>query len=137
MLQESYKLSSRQVLEYFETDAIEGLKTSNVENNKTKYGLNGNLNAKKIKKDNLLIIALELPKDEGTPLWKLILKQFEDQLVQILLISAVISFSLAWIEGTGQGLADFVEPIVILLILTANAIVGVAQESSAEGAIEV
>jgi len=47
MLQESYKLSSRQVLEHFETDAIGGLKTSQVENNKTKFGLNGNINAKK------------------------------------------------------------------------------------------
>jgi Ca2+ transporting ATPase len=64
------------------------------------------------------------------------LNQFDDQLVQILLVSAFISFVLAWIEGSGQGVSDFVEPIVILVILTANAIVGVAQESSAEGAIE-
>jgi magnesium-transporting ATPase (P-type) len=99
-----------------------------------------------IKFHNLIVIVIEtesnlyieLPKDEGTPLWRLILNQFDDQLVQILLISAVISFAFAWFEGKRQGgFADFVEPIVILLILTANAVVGVAQESSAEGAIEV
>lgn len=44
MLQDSYKLSCRQVLEHFETDAIEGLKTSQIERNKTKFGLNGKIN---------------------------------------------------------------------------------------------
>jgi hypothetical protein len=43
MLYESYKLSSDQVLEHFKTDLIEGLKTSQVEENRTKYGLNGNI----------------------------------------------------------------------------------------------
>ena len=66
----------------------------------------------------------------------MVLKQFEDLLVLILLGAAVVSLVLGFLENDSF-VEAIVEPSVIMLILVLNAIVGVYQESSAEEAIEV
>uniref|UniRef100_A0A453HA91 Uncharacterized protein n=3 Tax=Aegilops tauschii subsp. strangulata TaxID=200361 RepID=A0A453HA91_AEGTS len=76
-----------------------------------------------------------LPQEESTPFWKLVLKQFDDLLVKILIAAAVVSFLLARLNGE-TGLTAFLEPSVIFMILAANAAVGVITETNAEKALE-
>ena len=125
-MEDSFLKSTKQVLDHFRVNPKTGLTSKQIEELREKYGKN------------------ELPEDEKTPIWKLVLEQFKDQLVLILLAAAVVSFVLAFFEeeshgGSNDGFIStaFVEPIVILLILIANAVVGVIQESNAENAIEV
>jgi len=102
----------------FNVNTERGLSTEQVKKNVEKYGPN------------------ELPAEEGKSLWQLVLEQFDDLLVKILLLAAIISFVLAFFEEDDDSITAFVEPFVILLILIANAIVGVWQERNAESAIE-
>lgn len=71
-------------------------------------------------------------------MWKLVLEQFDDTLVKILLFAAFVSLVLAYIDdhSAEEGATAYVEPMVIVMILILNAIVGVWQESNAENALE-
>ncbi|XP_069082788.1 sarcoplasmic/endoplasmic reticulum calcium ATPase 3 isoform X1 [Pleurodeles waltl] len=107
-----------EVLRYFEVNESCGLSPEQVRRSREKFGPN------------------ELPAEEGKSIWELVLEQFEDLLVRILLLAAFVSFILAWFEGGEESSTAFVEPIVIMLILIINAVVGVWQERNAESAIE-
>jgi magnesium-transporting ATPase (P-type) len=67
------------------------------------------------------------------PIFALIIEQFQDRLVQILLGVAVVSAALAALENEAHA---FTEPIVIFAILLINAVVGVCQSKSAEDSLE-
>jgi Ca2+ transporting ATPase len=91
----------------------------------TEKGISSDLAAKLTEKYGVN----ELPATEKESLLDQILAQFQDSLVIILLLSAVVSFVLSIFEGFS------VEPFVILLILVVNAVVAITQETNAENAI--
>jgi magnesium-transporting ATPase (P-type) len=107
-----------QVLKQIDSDLGQGLTQFSAEQRQKKYGKN------------------ELDEEEGTSLWERIKEQFEDLLARILLLAATISFLIA-ITGDGEeGIAAYVEPFVILLILVLNALVAIYQDQDADNALE-
>ncbi|KAJ5723044.1 hypothetical protein N7488_001079 [Penicillium malachiteum] len=115
-MENSFLYSPADVLDHFNVSENAGLSQDAVLKSRQKHGPNA------------------LAEEPPTPLWELILEQFKDQLVLILLGSAAVSFVLALFEE-GEDWTAFVDPAVILTILILNAVVGVTQESSAEKAI--
>ncbi|KNA02024.1 calcium-transporting ATPase, putative [Plasmodium vivax] len=109
-----------EVLRALEVDEARGLTKSQLAKRKELYGLN----------------ELEVETKKG--ILELILNQFEDLLVKILLLAAFISFALTLLDMQSHevALCDFIEPLVIVMILILNAAVGVWQECNAEKSLE-
>lgn len=117
----AWSWSVEQCLKELNVKLDKGLSCYEVEKRRERYGWN------------------ELAKEKGKPLWRSVLEQFDDMLVKILLVAAFISFILAYLhagESVEAGFEAYVEPLVIVLILALNAIVGVWQETNAEKALE-
>jgi len=106
---------SQSVLQELQTDRGAGLTQAQVAQLRRQYGEN-KLKEKK-KKTNI----------------QRFFDQFKDVMILILLIAAGISFAIACVEGE---LKEFFEPVLILLIVVLNAVMGVMQESKAEKALD-
>ena len=103
------------VLAQLKTDPVRGLSAGEAASRLEKHGEN-RLQEKK-KKSNLQRFA----------------DQFKDAMILILIAAAIVSFVIACVEGDPK---EFFEPALILLIVVANAVIGVMQESKAEKALD-
>lgn len=103
------------VIHELNSDLSSGLSSSQAAQRKQQYGEN-RLREKK-NKSNL----------------RRFIDQFKDVMILILIAAAAVSFVIACIEGNPEG---FFEPVLILLIVVLNAIMGVMQESKAEKALD-
>ena len=95
------------------TNLANGLTPAEVEEKRNEYGFN-ELKAKK--KKSLFVKFLE---------------QFKDFMIIVLIIAAIVSGIVGYLEG--EGITD---SIIILIVVIVNAIIGVVQESKAEKSLE-
>lgn len=109
-----YQTGTQATLEAFNVDAEHGLTATDARSRLEKYGANELTSSKKINP------------------FKLFLSQFQDVLVIVLLISAAVSFGLAFVEKDGS----FKESLLIFVIVIAIALVGFFNEYKAEKTVE-
>ena len=74
----------------------------------------------------------ELPSKPPVPAWKRFLSQFNDPLV-FLLLGAIVISAIAWVLEGAHGVP--VDSIVILAVVTLNAVLGFVQENKAADAV--
>ena len=109
-----HKLGAEEVLSKLETSK-NGLNNKQVLSNRNKYGIN------------------EIDKEKKKSLMVRFLAQFKNIMVLILLVSAIVSISVAIFNNE---LNELFEGLIILFIVIMNAIVGVIQENKAEACID-
>jgi P-type Ca2+ transporter type 2A len=110
-MEQAFLSSPTQVLKHFHVAEDTGLSSKQVSALREIHGSNGKWQIFS-KELSWLIFCTALPEEPPTPLWQLVLEQFKDQLVLILLGSAAISFVLALFEDSEDWTA-FVDPAVV------------------------
>ena len=103
----------KEVENELESNINNGLNSTKIEEKIDKYGYN------------------EIQSKKKKPLILRFLEQFKDFMIIILIIAAVVSGIIGYIQG--EGITD---SIIILIVVVMNAIIGVAQESKAEKSLE-
>ena len=110
-----HHISVDEVLSELKADKTKGLTPVQVAEQKEKFGEN------------------KLKEKKKKTTFQRFLDQFKDVMILILITAAVISFVVACIEKEPK---EFFEPVLILLIVIMNAVMGVMQESKAEKALD-
>ena len=109
-----HNLSTKDVEIKLETSLKDGLTDEEVAERLKKYGEN---KLQEQKKESIFIKFL---------------KQFNDFMIIILIIAAVVSAIVTKIQGTGE----YIDSIIIIAIVVLNAIMGLVQEAKAEKSLE-
>ncbi len=108
-----FNQTEENVLKHFEVESSKGLNSEQVNQNREKYGFN---ELKAEKKKSLLVKFLE---------------QFKDFMIIVLIIAAIVSGVVGYMEDE-----EITDSIIILIVVVVNAIIGVAQENKAEKSLE-
>lgn len=109
-----HAMTIKNVVAKLNTDEKNGLSKKEADLRKYKFGEN------------------ELSKEKNKSIWQKFLAQFSDFMVITLVIAAGISFLTSFLSKE----SDYIDTIIILVIVITNAIVGMLQESKAEKEIE-
>ncbi len=104
-----------EIIQHYQTNSVKGLSTQTAQELLAKNGPN---KLREKKKKSLLARFFE---------------QFKDVMIIILIIAAIVSFVVVCVE---KNWGELFEPALILAIVILNAVMGVAQESKAEKALD-
>lgn len=118
-----HSMDKTKILQKFEVDQNKGLKKSEAKKRLSQFGKN------------------ELQEEEGESLFEKLLEQFDDPMVKLLLLAAIISFFISYYSSSEASktsdLPIWIEPFVIFLILIANGLIALYQDYNAEKSVEM
>ena len=108
-----YNVTIFETIKKLDSDIDQGLSSKEVEKRQAQYGFN---ELKEKKKKSIIVKFLE---------------QFKDFMIIILIIAAIVSAIVGIKQGEG-----FADSVIIMVVVIANAIIGLVQENKAEKSLE-